>query len=71
MTFIKKDKTKKKKKKKVQPKITLPKNLEEAVKFKQNYDKSFPQSFDSEFVEKIWYEYWEKNKFFSVTAEEG
>ena len=54
-----------KNKKKVKPaesKIILPKNLEEAVKFKRDYNKSFPLRYDAEFVEQIWGEWWENQK---------
>ena len=61
----------KKKQKVVKTQIKIPDGLESAVKFKRDFDKSFPDSFDPEFVEKVWGEFWEKNKFYSISAEEG
>lgn len=51
--------------------MKLPSNLSEAIEFKKDYLKSFPKAYDSEFVEAKWQEWWEKEKMYSVSAEEG
>ncbi len=73
-TYIKVAKKKSKRAKKPKApdkKIILPEDLEDAVKFKRNFKKSFPNSYDSEYVEKKWYDWWERKKFFSLTAKEA
>ena len=45
--------------------------MKEAIKFKRNYQKSFPANYDPDFVESKWQEWWEKEKFYSVSHEEA
>ena len=68
----KKQKKRRQKKEKVEePKIVYPTDLLEAIKFKQDYKKSFPNNYDPEAVEKFWYDWWIKRDFYHVTAKEA
>ena len=47
------------------------KDVKESIAFKQDYEKSMWGSYNSEFVEKDWNEWWHQNKYFSSNAEEA
>lgn len=49
----------------------MPSNYDDILSYKKNYLRSFPKTYDPEFVEKFWNEWWEKNNFYHVTSNEG
>ena len=56
---------------KAQPSLILPEKMEDAIKIKMDYQKSFVGAYDPDTVEKHWYEWWNKQGYFHCPAEEG
>ena len=59
------------KKAKEEKTFEIPADLDEALAFKRDFSRSFPSTFDSEFVEKVWPEFWERQGFAHMTADEA
>lgn len=57
--------------KEVKPMEAMPTDPIELLKYKRDFNRSFPSAYDPDFVEANWYSWWEDNKFFHTTAQEG
>ena len=49
----------------------MPTSPEEILAFKKDFKKSFPASYDPQFVETYWAEWWEKSQFYHTKPEEA